>query len=152
VRDLTLGGRPADAPKHLLGIGEPDDLVEGIARGIDIFDCAVPTRLGRHGMALAPRPENRFRFDVRNRREATERGPLVDGCPCPACTRHSRGYVHYLSRAKELTGVRLVTIHNLVYSEAIMRGARTALAEARFAGFRSAILTGATPWQAAAEG
>ena len=65
VLDLTVPHLPADAPKHLLGIGEPDDLLEGIARGIDLFDCAVPTRLGRHGMALAPLPDKRFRFDVR---------------------------------------------------------------------------------------
>ncbi len=131
VLEMTLAGLPAEAPKHLLGIGEPDDLVEGIARGIDTFDCAVPTRLGRHGMALAPLPERRFRFDIRNRREADERGPLVEGCPCPACSRMSRAYVHYLSRAEELTGVRLVTLHNLVYTEAIVAGAREAIAARR---------------------
>jgi queuine tRNA-ribosyltransferase len=149
VLDMTLAELPAEAPKHLLGIGEPDDLVEGIARGIDSFDCAVPTRLGRHGMALAPRPQSRFRFDLRNRREAGERGPLVRGCPCPACARMSRGYVHYLSRAEELSGVRLVTVHNLVYTEAIVRGARRAIAAGGFAGYRSAVLAGATPWEAA---
>ncbi|MBK5118214.1 MAG: tRNA guanosine(34) transglycosylase Tgt, partial [Thermoleophilia bacterium] len=68
VLDMTLASLPTEAPKHLLGIGEPDDLIEGIARGIDTFDCAVPTRLGRHGMALAPLPGSRFRFDIRNRR------------------------------------------------------------------------------------
>lgn len=152
VLDMTLAGLPAEAPKHLLGIGEPDDLVEGIARGIDSFDCAVPTRLGRHGMALAPLPKSRFRFDIRNRREAEEGGPLVAGCPCPACSSHSRGYVHYLSRAKELSGVRLVTVHNLVYTEGIVSGARTAIAAGTFAGFRAAILAGATPWEAAKGG
>ncbi len=148
VLELTLAALPADPPKHLLGIGEPDDLVEGIAGGIDTFDCAVPTRLGRHGMALAPLPERRFRFDVRHRREAGVRGPLVEGCPCVACARMSRAYVHYLSRAEELTGVRLVTLHNLVYTEAIMRGAREAIASGVFARFREALLAGATPWQA----
>ena len=148
VVEMALAELPVDAPKHLLGIGEPDDLVEGIARGIDSFDCAVPTRLGRHGMALAPRPETRFRFDVRNRREATEPGPLVAGCPCYACTHLSRGYVHYLSRAEELTGVRLVTLHNLVYSERIVSGAREAIAAGRFESFRRAILDGVAPWEA----
>ena len=119
-----------------------------IARGIDTFDCAVPTRLGRHGMALAPLPEKRFRFDIRNRREATEKGPLVEGCPCPACARMSRGYVHYLSRAEELTGVRLVTLHNLVYTEAIVGGAREAIRAGRFSAFRQQLLAGATPWEA----
>ncbi len=149
VLEMTLAALPAEAPKHLLGIGEPDDLVEGIARGIDTFDCAVPTRLGRHGMALAPLPERRFRFDIRNRREQDQRGPLVAGCPCVACSRMSRAYVHYLSRAEELTGVRLVTLHNLVYTEAIVAGARAAIEAGRLAGFRDALLAGATPWQAA---
>jgi queuine tRNA-ribosyltransferase len=148
VLDMTLDKLPVEAPKHLLGIGEPDDLVEGIARGIDSFDCAVPTRLGRHGMALAPRPQSRFRFDLRNRREAGERGPLVEGCPCAACSRLSRGYVHYLSRAEELSGVRLVTLHNLVYTEAIVSGAREAIEAGRLGDYREAILTGEMPWGA----
>ena len=74
VVDMTLAALPEDSAKHLLGIGEPDDLVDGIARGIDTFDCAVPTRLGRHGMALAPLPERRFRFDIRKSREAAGKG------------------------------------------------------------------------------
>ena len=150
VLDMTMAALPEQAPKHLLGIGEPDDLVDMIARGIDTFDCAVPTRLGRHGMALAPLPEKRFRFDIRNRREAAAKGPLVAGCPCVACSRMSRGYVHYLSRAEELTGVRLVTLHNLVYTEAIVAGAREAIGGGRFAAFRAALLAGATPWEAGA--
>ncbi len=148
VLDMTLANLPDEGPRHLLGIGEPDDLVEGICRGIDTFDCAVPTRLGRHGMALAPLPESRFRFNIRNRREAGEHGPLVDGCPCPACTRLTRGYVHYLSRSEELTGVRLVTLHNLVYTERLVTAAREAIAAGRMGAYRDAILAGATPWQA----
>ncbi len=150
VLDMTIASLPVEAPKHLLGIGEPDDLVDGIARGIDSFDCAVPTRLGRHGMALAPLPESRFRFNVRNRREAALTGPLVEGCPCPACARMSRGYVHYLSRSEELTGVRLVTLHNLVYTEAIVAGARDAIRAGSFAAYRERLLGGATPWEALA--
>jgi queuine tRNA-ribosyltransferase len=149
VLDMTLGALPADAPKHLLGIGEPDDLVDGIARGIDTFDCAVPTRLGRHGMAMAPLPDRRFRFDIRKPREAQGKGPLVEGCPCPACSRMTRGYVHYLSRSEELTGVRLVTLHNLVYTEAIVSNARDAIAAGAFDAYRAAILSGSTPWDAA---
>ena len=144
----TVGMLPADPARHLLGIGEPDDLVEGIGIGIDSFDCAVPTRLGRHGMALAPLPERRFRYDVRKRRNAEEPGPLVPGCPCPACVRFSRAYVHYLSRAEELTGVRLLTIHNLVYSRELVAGAREAIVAGRFGGYRDAIMAGAAPWEA----
>ena len=148
VLALTMPLLPADAPKHLLGIGEPDDLLDGIALGIDLFDCAVPTRLGRHGTALAPLPGERFRLDVRSRALEREQGPLVAGCPCPACTRHSRAYLHYLARAEELTAVRLLTLHNLTYLERLVRGAREAIAASRYAAYREASLAGAAPWEA----
>jgi queuine tRNA-ribosyltransferase len=150
VLDLTLPHVPVDAPKHLLGIGEPDDLVEGIDRGIDLFDCAVPTRLARHGMAIAPLPDARFRFDVARAAHALSEEPLVEGCPCPACTDHTRAYLHYLVRARELTGVRLLCLHNLAYLERLVAGARGAIAEGRYAAYRSALLDGAAPWDAAA--
>ena len=148
VVGTTVPMLPADAPKHLLGIGEPDDLVAGIGVGLDSFDCAVPTRLGRHGMALAPLPDRRYRYDVRRRSNEAEDGPLVEGCPCTACTGFSRAYVHYLSRAEELTGVRLITLHNLVYTRELMRGAREAIVAGRYAAYRDAILGGAAPWDA----
>jgi queuine tRNA-ribosyltransferase len=148
VLDLTVPHLPADAPKHLLGIGEPDDLVEGIGRGIDVFDCAVPTRLARHGMALAPLPESRFRFDLARAAHAPSEEPLVEGCPCPACANHSRAYLHYLVRGKELTGVRLLCLHNLAYLERLVAGAREAIREGRYDAYRAAILDGAAPWVA----
>jgi queuine tRNA-ribosyltransferase len=147
VLDLTVPHLPVAPPKHLLGIGEPDDLVAGIARGIDLFDCAVPTRLARHGMALAPLPESRFRFDVRRAAHATDERPLVDGCPCSACTAHTRAYIHYLSRQHELTAVRLLTIHNLTYLERLVRGAREAIAADRFTAYGDALLAGSAPWE-----
>ena len=146
VLNLTVPLLPAAAPKHLLGIGEPDDLLDGIALGIDLFDCAVPTRLGRHGAALAPVPGERFRLDVRSVAFERDTGPLVEGCPCPACERHTRAYLHYLSRAEELTAVRLLTLHNLTYLERLVSGAREAIAGGRFAEFRRASLDGAAPW------
>jgi queuine tRNA-ribosyltransferase len=148
VVGMTARRLPPEAPKHLLGIGEPDDLVEGIALGIDLFDCAVPTRLARHGMALAPLPESRFRFDVRHAAFAEDEAPLVEGCPCGACASHSRAYVHYLSRAEELTGVRLLAVHNLTYLERLVRAAREAIAAGRYGDYRAAILGGAAPWAA----
>jgi queuine tRNA-ribosyltransferase len=148
VLDLTVPLLPAEAPKHLLGIGEPDDLLDGIALGIDVFDCAVPTRLGRHGMALAPLPGERFRLNVRARELERDEGPLVEGCPCPACTRHTRAYLHYLARAEELTAVRLLSVHNLTYIERLVRGARDAIAAGRFGAYREASLAGAAPWRA----
>ncbi len=147
VLALTAGLLPDEAPVHLLGIGEPDDLVRGIGLGIDSFDCAVPTRLGRHNMALAPLPERRFRYDVSRRAHAEADGPLVAGCRCPACSGFSRAYVHYLCRADELTGVRLLTVHNLAYTQALVRGARAAIVAGRFAAYRDAILAGALPPQ-----
>jgi len=148
VLDLTLPHLPPEAPKHLLGIGEPDDLLEGIARGIDLFDCAVPTRLARHGMALAPLPAERFRFDLRKARFASGKDPLVPGCPCPTCADHTRAYVHYLCRERELTGVHLLSVHNLAFLEAVVRGAREAIAAGRFAAYRDSVLGGAAPWDA----
>jgi queuine tRNA-ribosyltransferase len=149
VLDLTVPHLPADKPKHLLGIGEPDDLVEGIGRGIDVFDCAVPTRLARHGMALAPLPESRFRFDLARAAHALSEEPLVEGCECPACASHSRAYLHYLVRGKELTGVRLLCLHNLAYLERLVAGAREAIRDGGYDSYRKAILEGAAPWAAA---
>ncbi len=149
VLGMTAPHLAVQAPRHLLGIGEPDDLVEGIAMGIDLFDCAVPTRLARHGMALAPLPDSRFRFDVRRASLAEDERPLVDGCPCPTCRAHSRAYVHFLSRAEELTGVRLLVIHNLAYLERLVSGARAAIRARRFAAYRQAILGGIAPWEGA---
>jgi queuine tRNA-ribosyltransferase len=147
---LTSSLIPAEVPRHLLGIGEPDDLLEGIARGIDLFDCAVPTRLARHGMALAPLPDARFRFDVGRAPFARDPSPLVEGCPCPTCGAHSRAYLHYLTRAGEMTGVRLLTIHNLSFLARMMDGVREAIGGGRFAAYRSGVLAGAAPWELAA--
>ena len=139
---------PEEAPKHLLGIGEVDDLLGGIALGLDVFDCAVPTRLARHGVALAPSPETRWRLDMRKGKWVGSREPLVDGCRCPACRRHDRDYVSYLSRAEELTAVRLLVLHNLTYMRELTVHARTAIRSGTFDGYRSAVLAGAPPWQA----
>ncbi|MQA75915.1 MAG: tRNA guanosine(34) transglycosylase Tgt, partial [Solirubrobacterales bacterium] len=127
VVELTASLLPGEPAKHLLGIGEPDDLLVGIGIGIDTFDCAVPTRLARHGMALAPLPASRFRFDVARAAYATDEGPLVDGCECATCARHTRAYLHYLCRAEELTAGRMLTIHNLAFLERLLAGARRAI-------------------------
>ncbi len=150
VLELIAPLLPPDAPKHLLGIGEPDDLLAGIALGIDVFDCAVPTRLARHGMALAPRPSTRFRFDLTKAPMAMDEGPLVEGCPCPTCAVHTRAYLHYLTRAEAPTAARLLTLHNLTFLERLVAGARAAIAVGRFAGYRAALLGGTAPWAAAA--
>jgi queuine tRNA-ribosyltransferase len=141
---------PTEVPRHLLGIGEIDDLLSGIAMGIDLFDCAVPTRLARHGTALAPEPEGRFRIDVTKSAYAEDDSPVVEGCSCEGCSIYSRAYLHHLARNKDLTGTRLLTLHNLTYMERLVFGARETIAQGRFGAFSEAVLGGATPWDAAA--
>lgn len=149
VLELTLPLLPADTPTHLLGIGEPDDLLHGIGLGIDLFDCAVPTRLARHGTALAPLPDARFRFDVTRAAFASDDSPLVDGCPCPTCAAHTRAYLHYLARAEPPTAARLLTLHNLCFTERLVAGARTTIAAGEYGRYRDEVLAGAAPWDAA---
>ena len=146
VLAMTAPLLPEMAPKHLLGIGEVDDLLAGIALGLDVFDCAVPTRLARHGVALAPRPDTRFRLDLRKSGWEGDRDPLVEGCPCPACRHHDRDYVSYLSRAEELTAIRLICLHNLTYMQALTTGARTAISSGTFSDYSTAILSGRSPY------
>ncbi|MGI8632969.1 MAG: tRNA guanosine(34) transglycosylase Tgt [Solirubrobacterales bacterium] len=148
VLDDTLGHLPAAAPRHLLGIGEIDDLLAGSARGIDTFDCAVPTRLARHGMAMGPFPESRYRVDLAKGRYADDADPPVPGCPCPAC-RHTRGYLHYLHKAGEMTAVRLLTLHNLHFVQYLMAGVRAAIIAGTLAAYAEAIARGAAPWDEA---
>jgi queuine tRNA-ribosyltransferase len=148
VLALTAPLLPEEAPKHLLGIGEVDDLLAGIALGLDVFDCAVPTRLARHGVALVPDPESRFRLDLRKAGHEGDRDPLVDGCPCPACQRHDRDYLSYLSRAEELTAIRLICLHNLTYMQQLVTHARDAIATGGFAAYSQSVLAGSTPWAA----
>ncbi len=136
----------ADRARHLLGIGDVDDLLVGVELGIDTFDCAMPTRLGRHGVALIPDPDARWRVDlVKSRwREASE--PILDGCPCPACSAgYSRAYLRYLLRARELTGMRLVTLHNLSFIARLMDDLRAAIDADRLPDAAAALRAGAAP-------
>ncbi len=116
--------------------------------GIDLFDCAIPTRLARHGTALAPEPGGRFRVDLTKASYAEDDGPVVEGCGCEACSRHTRAYLHYLARNKDLTGTRLLTLHNLSYMERLVARARGAIEGGRFADYATAVLGGAVPWAA----
>jgi queuine tRNA-ribosyltransferase len=123
-----LERRAPERPRHLLGIGDIDDLVAGVQMGIDTFDCALPTRLGRHGVALVPDVGARWRLDLGKGRWRASAEPILDGCECPACAAgFSRGYLHYLLRAGELTGLRLVTLHNLAFIARLMAELRAAI-------------------------
>jgi queuine tRNA-ribosyltransferase len=123
-----LGGEHERKPRHLLGIGEVDDLIRGVELGIDTFDCAMPTRLGRHGTALVPDPENRWRVDLKKAQWRESEEPLLEGCECPACAEGlSRAYLSYLARAGELTGARLLTMHNLAFLAGLMKDLRAGI-------------------------
>ncbi len=135
-----------DRPRHLLGIGDIDDLIAGVELGIDTFDCALPTRLGRHGVALVPDPPARWRLDLvkGSCREAAE--PILDDCPCPACSGgFSRAYLHHLLRAGELTALRLVTLHNLSFISRLMAQLRNAIDEHRLPEVAAALRAGGSP-------
>jgi len=133
-------------PRHLLGIGDVDDLIAGVELGIDTFDCALPTRLGRHGVALVPSPEGGWRVDLVKGRWRSAREPILDRCGCPACAGgFSRGYLHYLLRAGELTALRLVTLHNLWFIARLMDDLRAAVDAGRLAEVAAALRGGAPP-------
>ena len=136
----SLAALPEGPPRHLLGIGDVDDVVHAVGAGIDSFDCATPTRLARHGTALVADPDNRWRLDLTKGAQRTSREPIDESCPCAACREHTRGYLHYLSRAGELTAKRLITLHNLTFMERLMRGLREAIEERRFAEQAKAVL------------
>jgi queuine tRNA-ribosyltransferase len=146
VLELTAPLLPEEAPKHLLGIGDVDDLLTGIGLGLDVFDCAIPTRLARHGTALVPDPGSRFRLDLRKAGWESNRDPIAAGCPCPGCQDHDRDYLSYLSRAEELTAVRLLCLHNLTFMHHLVAGAREAIVAGRFDEYSAGILGGESPY------
>jgi queuine tRNA-ribosyltransferase len=139
---------PEERPRHLLGIGDVDDLLRGVELGIDTFDCAMPTRIGRHGMAVVPDPERRWRVDLAKGRYRDSDEPLCDGCPCAACAAgYSRAYLHYLFRVRETTGARILTLHNLAYLRMLMAALRAAIDAGRLPAATAAARAGAAPWE-----
>lgn len=142
----TTAVLPQERPRHLLGIGEIDDLIAGVELGIDTFDCAMPTRLGRHGMALVPDPEGRWRVDLTKARWRDSDEPLMEGCPCPACAiGYSRGYLRYMTKARELTAMRLVTVHNLAFVARVMTRLRDAVISGTLAQVAAELRDGGAP-------
>jgi queuine tRNA-ribosyltransferase len=126
---------PASHPRYLMGVGTPDDLLGGVQRGVDMFDCVMPTRAGRTGRAYTSRGV----LNMRNACHAPDDGPIDPACGCPACTRHSRAYLHHLFRASEMLGPMLLTWHNLTYYQSLMRGIRVAIGEGRLAAHADAV-------------
>jgi queuine tRNA-ribosyltransferase len=131
--DFAAPMLPADKPRYLMGVGKPDDLVGAVARGIDMFDCVLPTRSGRNGQAFTwTGPLN-----MRNARHAEDTAPLDQRCACPVCADYSRAYLHHLHKSGEMLGAMLTTEHNLWFYQALMAAMRDAIAEQRFGAFAS---------------
>ncbi len=135
--DVTLPELPQDRPRYLMGVGKPADIVGAVARGIDMFDCVLPTRSGRTAQAFT----HRGTLNIRNARHADDPRPLDPDCPCPTCRDFSRAYLHHLFKADEMLGPILLTRHNLHYYQGLMAGLRNAIAAQSLAAFTEAFNT-----------
>ena len=129
--EASLPSLPADRPRYLMGVGRPSDIVGAVARGVDLFDCVLPTRSGRTAQAFT----RAGTLNLRNARHADDPAPLDPECRCPACTGFSRAYLHHLTKAGEILGAMLLTRHNLTYYADLMAGLRTAIGAGRLADF-----------------
>jgi queuine tRNA-ribosyltransferase len=136
--DVTVPALPADAPRYLMGVGTPDDIVESVARGIDMFDCVMPTRAGRHGVAYT-----RYgKINLKNARHADDPRPLDEAASWSAARDYSRAYLHHLVKSEEILGAMLLSQNNVAYYQALMQGVRDAIAGGRYAGFVAAVKDG----------
>ena len=133
ILDYIAPKIPADKPRYLMGVGKPEDLVEGVRRGIDMFDCVMPTRNARNGTLFT----SAGRVTIKNARYAEDERPLDENCDCYTCANYSRAYLRHLFMAKELLAYRLNTIHNLYYYNQLMGDIRSAIREGRLANFRN---------------
>ncbi len=146
VLEWSMRELPDERPRHLLGIGDVDDIVHAVGAGVDSFDCATPTRLGRHGTALVQDPGARWRLDLSKASWRSSQEPIDERCPCPACRGHSRAYLHYLARVGELTAARLITLHNLTFMAALMSGIRAAIEAGEYEDYAARVLRGDAPY------
>jgi queuine tRNA-ribosyltransferase len=135
--DFAVGMLPANQPRYLMGVGKPDDIVEAVRRGIDMFDCVLPTRSGRTGQAFTANGP----INMRNARFTEDTNPIDPGCLCPACTRFERAYVHHLVKAGEILGAMLMTQHNLWFYQRLMQALRDAIAAQHLEAFASSFLS-----------
>jgi queuine tRNA-ribosyltransferase len=129
--DFAPGQLPSDRPRYLMGVGKPDDLVGAVERGVDMFDCVLPTRSGRNGQAFTWNGP----LNLRNARHAEDGGPLDERCPCPTCGSYSRAYLHHLVKAGEMLGAMLMTEHNLTFYQTLMQAMGDAIVGGQFADF-----------------
>jgi queuine tRNA-ribosyltransferase len=138
--DIAIPHLPADRPRYLMGVGTPEDIIGSVTRGIDMFDCVMPTRAGRTARAFTSLGV----FNLRNARFADDGGPLDPACACPGCMRHSRAYLHHLFKAEEMLGPMLLTWHNVQYYQDLMRGLRRAIRDGRLAAYAGQLRAGWT--------
>ncbi len=131
VLDYAPGLLPEDRPRYLMGVGKPDDIVGAVRRGVDMFDCVLPTRSGRTGQALT----RRGAVNLRNARHQDDPRPLDPDCACPCCRSYSRAYLHHVHKAQEIIAAMLLTWHNLHYYQELMQGLRDAIAAGRLDAF-----------------
>lgn len=134
--DFTTPLLPTDKPRYLMGVGKPSDIIGAVLRGIDMFDCVMPTRSGRTAQAFT----RRGTVNVRNARHQDDPRPLDENCSCPACRQYSRAYLHHLIRSEEILGPMLLTWHNIQFYQDVMRGLRAAIAEGRVQDFAAQAL------------
>ena len=127
---------PAGKPRYFMGIGDPEGVLQVIERGVDMFDCVLPTRTARTGSALT----TEGRLNLRNSRFARDPRPLDEGCRCPACSRFSRAYIRHLVNQQELLGLRLLSLHNLSYLLQLTAGARAAIERGTFTAYKAEVL------------
>ncbi|WP_227421493.1 tRNA guanosine(34) transglycosylase Tgt [Pacificispira spongiicola] len=132
--DFTTPAMPKEKPRYLMGVGKPDDIVGAVKRGIDMFDCVLPTRSGRNAQAFT----RRGTVNLKNARHAADSRPLDEECPCPACRDYSRAYLHHLFKAQEMLGPMLLSWHNVAYYQQLMAGIRDAIEDGRFDDFEAA--------------
>ena len=134
----TIPYLPVDKPTYLMGVGTPANILEGVERGIDFFDCVYPSRNGRHGHLYT----NQGKINLFNAKYELDERPIEEGCQCPACRRYSRGYIRHLLKAKEMLGMRLCVLHNLYFYNTMMTEIRDALDAGRFAAYKKKKLEG----------
>ncbi len=132
ILDVTVPELPVDKPVYLMGVGTPQNILEGVERGVDFFDCVYPARNGRHGHAYT----NFGKMNLQNARYELDDRPLEEGCQCPACRHYSRAYIRHLLKAKEMLGLRLLVLHNLYFYNTMMEEIREAIEQGRFAGYK----------------
>ncbi len=138
ILDVTVPHLPVNKPTYLMGVGTPENILEGVERGVDFFDCVYPTRNGRHGHVYT----NNGKLNLFNRQFEMDERPIEEGCQCPACRTYSRAYIRHLLKAKEMLGMRLCVLHNLYFYNTMMEEIRGALEEGNFAAYKAKKLEG----------